>query len=165
MTSHLRIPGGDLGTFATLGHMRSLANQGAYHPLTVSLGSLIVEGVGDNRPLQAAAIRSWLQSSIRFHRDPFGVELIREVPEMLALVRARGLALLDCDDVSILGAALGKAIGLPARFVVLGFGNGLGAAPYRHVYTELFDGARWREMDITRPSNLPPVSRVARRYV
>lgn len=152
----IRIPRGDAGTIATLGHMRRLANRGVRHPLTVGLAGRIVEGAGGNRRAQARSLRSWLASTIEFQADPYRVELLRTVPEMLTEIRSRGFGAYDCDDVAILGAALGKAAGLPARFAVLGFLHP--SFPYRHVYTEL-DGDGWVELDITRPLRLPPVAR------
>lgn len=154
----VKIPGGDAGTVATLGYMRQLANRGVRHPLTVTLAGRIVEGAGGYRLAQARALRSWLASTIEFQADPYGVELLRTVPEMLAEIQSRGFGAYDCDDVAVLGAALGKAAGLPARFTVLGFHHP--SFPYRHVYTELY-GSRWVDLDITRPSRLPPVARAA----
>lgn len=155
----IRIPRGDAGTRATVQHMRRLANAGVRHPLTVTLASLIVEGAGGDKLRQARAIRSWLASSVAFQSDPYGVELLRTVPEMLNEIQFRGLGRYDCDDVAILGAALGKAAGLPARFQVLGFHTP--SHPYRHVFAELYGSpARWVELDITRPDHLPRVARV-----
>ncbi|MEE8177710.1 MAG: hypothetical protein V3T65_06925 [Acidobacteriota bacterium] len=86
---------------------------------------------------------------------------MREVPEMLEDMQRWGAAQVDCDDAAVLSAALGKAVGLKPRFVVLGFEGPTG--PYRHVYTELFDGVAWTEMDVTRPGGIGAVpTRVTR---
>lgn len=154
-----RIPAGDSGTLATVAHMRRFVRRGVMYPLTVQLAGLIVEGAGEYRPAQARALRSWLDHNTRFLPDPHGPELLRSVPEMLEMLRARGWVLADCDDIAILGAALGKAVGFPARFTLLGFHHpGL---PFRHIYSELFDGQRWVDLDVTRPSQpIAPVKRV-----
>ncbi len=56
----------------------------------------------------------------------------------------------DCDDAAILAAGLGKAVGLLARFVLVGFRSS--RAPFSHVWTELRSptGGPWVEMDVTR---------------
>lgn len=150
----VKIGRGEVGTNQTVAAMRRYVRDAVRNPLTVNLASLIVEGAEGHRPTQVAAIRSYLESSTTFLRDPHGFELLRTVPEMLAMIRRRGIAQLDCDDVAVLGAALGKAVGLPARFVLLGFFE-LGA-PFSHVYTELHDGRAWRDLDVTRyQQNLP----------
>jgi len=74
----------------------------------------------------------------------------------------RGVAQVDCDDVAMLGAALGKAVGLRARFVAVAFGPR--GAPYRHVWAEL--GPRtnnvWLDMDTTRPAQGLPMHLISR---
>lgn len=152
-----RIPAGDAGTMATVGHMRRFVRRGVTYPLTVDLAALIIEGAGGYQPAQARALRSWLLHNVRFQADPNGPELLRSVPEMLEMIQLRGWALIDCDDISVLGAALGKAVGFPARFTLLGFNHP--GSPYQHIFTELWDGQRWVDLDVTRPAVLPPVAR------
>jgi transglutaminase-like putative cysteine protease len=151
-----RIPAGDLGTLATVREMRKLVDKGVRNPLTVRLASAIVEGAHGHRASQAMAIRGWLDLRTVYQDDPYGIELLRSVPEMLADIRQRGAAALDCDDVAILGAALGKAVGLRPRFVLFGFEP---SGPYRHIFTELATPEGWVDLDITRPPRLPPVAR------
>lgn len=141
--------------------MRRLVNRGVQNPLTIRAASAIIGGILRNRRAHAGAIRGWIEAKVRFQPDPYGMELLREVPEMLEDIARWGAAQVDCDDAAILSAALGKAVGLRPRFVVLGF-EGPGG-PYRHVYTELFDGVGWTEIDVTRPAGGAGVpSRVAR---
>jgi hypothetical protein len=83
--------------------------------------------------------------------DPSGVELLHDPVLLLEDIRERGQARGDCDDVAVLGAALGGAMGLSARFVVVGFRGP--NEPFEHVWTELYDGTTWRELDVTRPRN------------
>jgi transglutaminase-like putative cysteine protease len=70
---------------------------------------------------------------------------------MLAQLREYpGKILVDCDDAAILMAALGESIGIPARLVAVAFFDP--GADFSHVWTELFDGDRWRVIDPTRGS-------------
>lgn len=153
-----RIPGGDAGTLATLGHMRRLANRGVRDPLTVRVTGTIISGVLRNPAVHAANLRAWIARRFRFRRDPHGVELVREVREMLTDALRDGVATGDCDDAAVLAAAMGKAVGLKARYVALAFGAS--GAPFRHVYTELWNGRAWVEVDVTRPmQRIPPATR------
>jgi len=91
------------------------------------------------------------------------VEMLHGPAWQVQQIRARGIVQVDCDDVAMLAAALGKAVGLRARFVVVGFDSR--TAPYRHVWAELSPRARvpmWSEMDVTRPAQGLPFDRIAR---
>lgn len=145
----------------TLRVMRRLANAGVRDPLTVNAAAAIVQSANGYQPLQASTLRGWLDLVTQFQADPVGVETIRTVPEMLGALQRNGVILGDCDDVAVLAAAMGKAAGLPARFKVLGFQPY--PRPFKHVFTELHDGASWREMDVTRPPF--PVPHPARVHV
>ncbi len=155
------IPRGDFRTNATLYYMGRIVDQGVRDPLTIQLASDIVAGIPGDQAGQAAAIRDWVDRAVVFQPDPRGVETVRTVPEMLNAVVTRGAAQIDCDDVAVLSAALGKAVGLRARFVVLGFGGRW--APFAHVFTQLGAGEHgWLEMDVTRPAApLEPPTRVS----
>ena len=93
-------------------------------------------------------LRLWLERHIEFLRDPHGTELLQTPTRLLVLLGTQGYAAADCDDVAMLGAALGLSIGLRARFQLIGQGQ-----QYEHVWTELSDPLRddWQELDITRP--------------
>jgi transglutaminase-like putative cysteine protease len=63
----------------------------------------------------------------------------------------------------MLGAALGKAAGIKARFVAVAFYDPV--APYSHVWAELFDGVEWRDLDVTRKSQDLSAKGISRRLV
>ncbi len=149
------IPRGDRRTNATLFHMGRLADQGVRNPLTVRLATDIVAGIPwANVEGRAGAIRGWLEQVFTFQPDPYGVETVRTVSEMLSDLSTRGTVTGDCDDAAVLAAALGKAVGMRARFVVMGFDGRW--APFAHVFAQLGGfsgpGPAWAEMDITRPA-------------
>lgn len=79
---------------------------------------------------------------------------------MLNEWRLWGYATGDCDDAAILSAALALAMGLPVRWVLLGFSPG---GAYRHVYAEACQGGRWVDFDVTKPAQFPPGLRIRRR--
>jgi hypothetical protein len=114
----------------------------------------VVRGVGQDAETQAALIRRWLQSHVQFVRDPDGLEWLTAPADQLRELRANGRIYGDCDDVAVLGAALGLSVGMRARFVMLG-----PPEQFIHVFTVLGDprGAAWWELDTTRPmQTIPP---------
>lgn len=96
----------------------------------------------------------------RFVPDPKGVELLKSPHVMLNEWRASGKASGDCDDAAILSASVALAMGLPVRWVLLGFTP---TGPYRHVFAEAWERGRWVDFDVTRPVQFPPGMRVYRR--
>lgn len=117
------------------------------------LAAAIVRGAGTNRQAEVALIREWLQGFTQFVRDPIGLEWVMTPMAQLEALDQHGIIQGDCDDVAVLGAALGMAIGLRARFITIG-----NARQFVHVFAVLGDpsGRQWWELDITRPmQNIP----------
>lgn len=152
------IPPGNLGIAITVWKMRRLARLGARDPLLRRVAWSIASSSSDPTDV-AYGIRSFLEGANRFEFDPDGVELLKTVRYQMRELEHRGEVIGDCDDVAILGAALGHAVGLPARFVLLAFQHG---APYEHVYAELLTPEGWLELDTTKPQQLPSGTSVVR---
>lgn len=132
--------------------MRRLARQGAVNPLVRQTAASIVRGIpGTNGEAQVLAIKDWLGDRTAFLRDPLGVETLYTPDLMIRTILTQGAAQVDCDDVATLAAALGLAVGLRARFVVVGFHSP--KAPFQHVWSDLSDprAIKWTDMDVTRP--------------
>jgi len=127
--------------------------------LTVRLASRIVDGVRGKPLSMIGALRGWLGQVLEFQADPYGSEAVRTVPEMLREAQHTGKVVGDCDDASVLSAALAMSVGLPARFVVLGWSGPDG--PFGHVYTEARAPDGWVEFDVTRPPTPLPPTRAA----
>jgi transglutaminase-like putative cysteine protease len=69
----------------------------------------------------------------------------------------------DCDDIATLAAALGLALGLRARLLVVEFA---GQDGFGHIWTALaVPGGEWIDCDPTRPIQTPPVVRAWAREV
>jgi len=128
--------------------MRQIVRAEYAAPLVRLTAAAIVRGTGTNSELQIRRLRAWLTRHIGFLRDPYDTEGLHTPLYMLELLGRRGWLEVDCDDVAILGAALGMTVGLRARFVVIGPEGG-----YSHVWAELTDPNTddWRDLDITRP--------------
>lgn len=154
------IGGGDFGSGQTLRKMRSLVNAALVQPLVVTTAKEIVAYCpeGDDY-CQAVSIGRWLADHFQFVRDPVGVELLHEPRYMLQVIDAKAFFGGDCDDAAVLGAALGKAVGLRARFRAIGFRK---AGPLSHVIADVRTPRGWVQLDVTRPAQfvtLPPIAR------
>lgn len=151
---------GNIGTAQTVAKMRQLVNKSLTDPIVVQTArDIAVQFYPRDRDSQAQAIRDFLKEHFQFVNDPRGVELLVPPRPMLETINKRYVVTGDCDEAAILGAALGKAIGLQARFVLLGFQGSAGA--YAHVYTILRGASGWVSLDVTRPLRgpFPPVMR------
>jgi len=144
------IPEGDEGTFTVVDRMAELVRSRVAHPVVRAAAVDLANKVpAQHLSGQIAAVRKFLERRVPFLSDPSGVELLHDPVLLLEDIRERGQARGDCDDVAVLGAALGGAMGLSARFIVVGFRGP--NEPFEHVWTELHDGTAWRELDVTRP--------------
>lgn len=149
--------------------MKRMAQRGRVDPAVRDLALQIVAGIpGRAGTEQAKAIRRWLAINVEFRRDPTDTELLYSPARMVKILTERGPPLyIDCDDVATLAAALGGAVGLRARFQVVGFLSP--RAPYRHVWTDLRDPANrgpWVQTDVTRRAqSLPLDVAISRRKI
>lgn len=145
-TRVVRIPGGDAGIFRTVQYMRELVHGSLTNPLLIEAATLITEPYCCASQ-KAQGIRDFLAEKVRFAPDPLGLELLKTPAYMIQSIEAQGWVAGDCDDVATLGAALGMAIGMPARFVLVGFDP---IQTYGHVWTDLLTPDGWAELDTTR---------------
>lgn len=134
-------------TYDTMHRMRGEVRATYGLPIVRMTAVDIARRAGGGPEQHAVGIFSWLRRKIRFLRDPHELEALHAPPLVLATIAERGSALVDCDDVAMLGAALGMAIGFPARFVAIGKGG-----EFEHVFAELMapGGAGWFDLDIQR---------------
>lgn len=101
-------------------------------------------GLANRRDYQAIAeaVYSWLKKNIAYVRDPAGIEWLQSPDKTLQY----GFG--DCDDQSILPAALMSSIGIPTRFVVVKADAGNKDA-FSHVYLEYEANGEWHPFDTT----------------
>ena len=99
-----------------------------------------------NTLCHAQSILEWVKDHTSFIRDPSGVELLHTPKYQLQAIERSGYLSIDCDDFSVLSASLGKAVGMRAKFVILGFLEN--NAPFTHVYSVLeLGGKKWFPLD------------------
>lgn len=156
-----QIGGGDRGNFSTLSVMRVVARQQSRHPVVVAQARFLANGPDAEHAI--SSIRSYL-ASFPFYDDPASGEALTE-PQLAIRLQAAGKLAnaayhewgFDCDDVAVLGAALGLAAGLRARFVAIRFPTPLDRFPaLSHVFTEIAPSGthRWHDLDTTAPAEL-----------
>jgi hypothetical protein len=119
--------------------MKKLAHEAAGDPVIQKLARLIV--LQANVPShyyadEASAIGSYVKNKVRYSRDPEGYEQL-QTPELLIRDIQNGTAQGDCDDMSLLSAALLLAIGHQPYFRMVRYDAPSG--PYAHIYTVDYD--------------------------
>ena len=136
------IPDGVAGIKATLSEMRKLVRQYKKNP---SVRELTLRLVRRKEPKhwmgEIKAVHNFVRDKIRYVRDINGVETIQTPVQTLRLGQG------DCDDQSILSAAMLESIGHPTRFVAISKHPGI----YSHVFAETRLGDRWVSIECTEP--------------
>lgn len=157
LVTRTSILSGDAGAASTLDRMRGLVNASLSVPLVVETATGIVSSIPSRDYFgMAQAVRAWLARNFKFVPDPVGLELLRDPEYQLREWMTRGQIIGDCDDAAILGAALGKAVGINAKFVAVGFRD---PGPLVHVYAVLTgpvgraigSAGAGVDLDVTRP--------------
>jgi hypothetical protein len=121
---------GEPGTKQTIDLMRHLIDEAVADANFVRFAVDLVRSVPAYNDLgEAQTIYKWVQGHIRFTKDPVTKEKLYP-PQELLKIRAG-----DCDDISMLMAALLIAIGYPARLITLA-ANPASPDEFSHVYVE-----------------------------
>lgn len=135
------IPGGMAGVHTTLRTMRQLVNAGKIDlALRQATLGLIFTLPPKNENSEITAIFNFVRDQIRYVRDIVGIETI-STPIKVLQQRAG-----DCDDKTVLLAAMLETIGYPTRFVVAGYHT---AGEVEHVYLQVWTQAGWIDLDAT----------------
>jgi hypothetical protein len=120
----LPMAGGEPGVFQTVSYMRGFALAGASTPeVRAAAEEAVRPSAARDWPAEARAIEAWVRAHLRYTRDGLKVETLKTPQRALAEVRQYGRYLGDCDDASMLVAAMLLAVGHRPAFQVLGRGN------------------------------------------
>ena len=138
------IPSGVAGTDATVREIARLVDYDLQHQKLRLLATKILRrnAVPSKSYLsEARALFSYVAKRVRYQKDPVGLETVQSPTVTLNLGAG------DCDDHSGLVAGLAAAVGIPARFRVVGY------SPDRlvHIFPELFINGSWWPADTTEP--------------
>lgn len=159
MTATLQaIPDGKAGTVATLKIMKELVKAGKTTLPVRNLALSLISGLPQKDYFnELKVLHRFVRDNIRYVRDVHGVETV-QTPDVTLALRAG-----DCDDKSVLLAALLESIGHPTRFVAIGFKPD----DFVHVYVENRVGTAWVPAETTEPVDVgwSPKNIVSRIYV
>lgn len=135
-------PGGNAGTFHTVGLMRQLVRECRIDPAVMNMAIGIIHNVpAKDEYAEIEALFDFVLNHVRYVRDVAGLETLCD-PRM-TLQRLVG----DCDDKSALLAALLESVGYPTRFVMAAYDGG----DFSHVYLQVYVPFRddWMDLDPT----------------
>lgn len=114
------------GTRETVAVMQRLAVAGASRPDTRNLTEKALRAAGvaqRDRAAESRALAAWVRNHLHYIPDGLTVETLRTVERMAADIAQTGRTFGDCDDASILLAAMLMTIGHAPAFQVLGRGE------------------------------------------
>lgn len=138
------IPAGEAGTDLTVKRLVQLVQMSETRPDIRLVALQIVNSAnipGRDKLAIAGAIHRFVKGRIRYVNDPIGIETVQQ-PEITLKLGAG-----DCDDQAALVAALARAVGIPARFAVIG----QTPEQFKHIFTELQINGSWLPADTTSP--------------
>ena len=90
---------------------------------------------------EVRALWTYVKDRVRYTRDIHNVETLQSAERTLAIGEG------DCDDKSVLLAAMLESIGHPTRFIAVGFKPG----QFRHVLVQSLIGRKWVGLETTEP--------------
>jgi transglutaminase-like putative cysteine protease len=125
--------------------MRDVVRRYKRHPQVRGTATDLVRDLPQkDRVAEVTRIFGFVRDRIRYVRDVRGVETMQTPDATLDVGQG------DCDDKSILLAALLESVGYPTRFVAIGYRPGR----FTHVYVETLLGLRWVPLDSTEPNGV-----------
>lgn len=134
------IPSGRDGVRRTLELMATIARSGSVNPTVFEITRKVIAKVPEKDWRgEAAAILHFVQNAIRYTKDIDGVETLQTPAQTLRIKQG------DCDDKSILAAAMLLTVGHPVLFKAVGKSPGT----FCHVYPETKIGNKWVALETT----------------
>jgi transglutaminase-like putative cysteine protease len=135
------IPDGQDGIRETLKVMRDWAVAGSQTPAVrdqaVNIVFYIPKGAWVGK---AKALWQWVKANIKYIPDPYGTEQLHWAATVLS--QRYG----DCDDQTILMAAMLLAVGIPTRIMAVALNQ---AGVFEHVFAQAYLGNDWVTMETT----------------
>jgi len=136
------IPNGEAGVRATLRHMAKITKKYKTAPAVRELALSLTHDLPQKKwAAEAARIHAFVRDEIRYIKDIRGCETLQTPVQTLRIGQG------DCDDKSMLAAALLESIGHPTRFVAVGFQPG----NFSHVFPQTKIAGKWVTLETTEP--------------
>ena len=134
-----KLPHGKWGNIRTVQVMKRVAHERKGHPLVRRLALAIIQerGINSHQYLsEARAIGEYVQSRMRYVKDPVGIEQLHDPLTMIEQI-SRGIGAGDCDDMSLLIATLLLSIGIRPYFRCVRYRTRWGH--YNHIYVVVYE--------------------------
>lgn len=148
-TASVQIPSGNAGTVKTLATMSQLAQAGARDPVVIAAAQNVVRNVPERDDVTTmGAMLTDVRLRMRYTNDPIDVELVKSPRALIDECAEHGGTFVgDCDDASVLLAAMLGAVGIRSRFVVVPAERSR-PGEWSHVYVSAMasDGS-WHALD------------------
>lgn len=159
------LAGGDAGVHQTVRRMRALVESAKVLPETRAVILNALHGIREKDSLgEVTALYEWVRDHVRFVRDPVGVEYVQTPAYLLRQIAREGAAAGDCDDASVLFAALAETAGYATKFRV----QAPSGDTFKHVLVDVRIGGKWVSFDPSQRSHGPgwrPTVLVEREHV
>ena len=138
--SVVQISGGMAGITQTLTAMRQLVNQGRVDPqIRQAATSAVFLTPEKDEFSEIEAIFNFVRDNIRYVKDVHQVETLSTAAKTL-----QG-KIGDCDDQTVLLAAMLEAVGYATRFVIAAYRT----SAFEHVYLQALGHGQWISLDPT----------------
>lgn len=128
---------GAAANLKTVDLMSEVAQARKSHPLVRQLALLILKEanvMSQNYIDEALAIGRFVQKNVRYVRDIEGIEQLHDPLTMIDQIK-KGMSQGDCDDMSLLIAALLLSIGHQPYFAIVRYNPG----PWQHIYVVVYE--------------------------
>jgi transglutaminase-like putative cysteine protease len=123
-------------------HLAVFALKYGKNPCVISFARRLVQGITESNAveLQYSAVASFILDCFTYQADPRGAEYVRSPVRMIAEYCKYGYSRGDCDDITLLGASLFNALGIPVRILAVKLD---GSDLYNHVLLQANVRGRW----------------------
>ena len=151
-----KLGNGIQGNIDTIEVMKRMAREYSRHDLVKRLATNILhyKNIPSHNYLEEArAIGEFVKTHIRYVKDPVGTESLQAPDMMIRMMKDAGYAMGDCDDMSLLIAALLMSIGIRPAFRAVKYKAS--SPTYNHIYVVVY------ENNINNSSSPGPVKRLA----
>lgn len=131
---------GIVGNIDTVEVMKKMAREYSRHPLVKRYATNIIDycKVPSHHYLEEArCIARWVQTHVRYLKDPVGTESLTAPDMMIRMLTEQGYTMGDCDDMSLLIASMLYAVGIRCKFRCVRYQAKSG--PFNHIYVVVYE--------------------------
>lgn len=136
----VQLAGGLAGIQQTLAYMRQMVNEGRVDPqIRQAATSAVFLTPEKDEFSEIEAIFNYVRDNIRYVKD------VHQVETLSTAAKTMQGRIGDCDDQTVLLAAMLEAVGYPTRFAVAAYRSG----NFEHVYLQVLGHGQWISLDPT----------------